>query len=246
MISRTFKPGHVALERALSKLGIASRTVARKWILEGKVRVNGVIRKDPLFAVFPERAKIEVEGGRVEKVAPRSFILYKPRGVVTTRSDEKGRPTVFSLIQEKDLHLIAVGRLDLATTGLLILTNDTKLSAYLTDPTNGIKRTYLVSVRGQVTEEEVQKLRQGLILDGEKLSPEDIVLRKASGRESHLTVHLTEGKNREIRRLFSAIGHEVTSSASSSREIIASCRAQSSRFCTLSDSVKHGSRDSET
>jgi 23S rRNA pseudouridine2605 synthase len=204
------KPGHVPLERALSKLGIASRTVARRWILEGKVRVNGVIRKDPLFAVFPERAKIEIEGEQVSKATPRTFILYKPRGVVTTRSDEKGRPTVFSLIQEKDLHLIAVGRLDLATTGLLILTNDTKLSAYLTEPSSGIKRTYLVTVRGKMTEEEAQKLRQGLILDGEKLSPEDILLRKSSGRESHLTVHLTEGKNREIRRLFSAIGHEVT------------------------------------
>src|SRR5688572_19600325 len=94
------KPGYVPLERALSKLGIASRTVARQWIVDGRVRVSGVLRKDPLFPVVPERAGIEVEGRRVAKAAHRTFLLHKPRGVVTTRSDEKGRPTVFSLIAE--------------------------------------------------------------------------------------------------------------------------------------------------
>jgi 23S rRNA pseudouridine2605 synthase len=130
--------------------------------------------------------------------------------VVTTRSDEKGRPTVFSLIPEPGLHLIAVGRLDWATSGLLLLTNDTRLADWLTDPASGICRTYLVTVRGKVTEESLDRLRRGLLDAGEKLQPEAIVLRKASGRESHLTVRLTEGKNREIRRMFSALSHEVT------------------------------------
>ena len=94
------KPAHVPLERALSKLGIASRTVSRQWIVDGKVKVNGVLRRDPLFPVVPERARIEVEGKPVAKAAHRTFLLHKPRGVVTTRSDEKGRPTVFSLITE--------------------------------------------------------------------------------------------------------------------------------------------------
>jgi 23S rRNA pseudouridine2605 synthase len=137
-------------------------------------------------------------------------LVHKPRGVVTTRSDEKGRPTVFSLIPEPGLHLIAVGRLDWATSGLLLLTNDTRLSDRLTDPRGGIVRTYLVTVRGKVTEESLERLRQGLTDAGEKLQPEEILLRKASGRESHLTVRLTEGKNREIRRMFSALSHEVT------------------------------------
>jgi 23S rRNA pseudouridine2605 synthase len=204
------KPGYVPLERALSKLGIASRTVSRQWILDGKVNVNGVLRQDPLFPVFPERAKIEIEGISVAKAAHRTFLLHKPRGVVTTRSDEKGRRTVFSLIPEPGLHLIAVGRLDWATSGLLLLTNDTRLADGLTDPRNAVCRTYLVTVRGKMTEESLEQLRPGLVDAGEKLQPEAIILRKASGKESHLTVRLTEGKNREIRRMFAALSHEVT------------------------------------
>jgi len=204
------KPGYVPLERALSKLGTASRTVSRQWILDGKVKVNGALRKDPLFPVIPERAKIEIEERPVAKAPHRTFLLHKPRGVVTTRSDEKGRPTVFSLIPEPGLHLIAVGRLDWATSGLLLLTNDTRLADWLSDPGSAISRTYLVTVRGKVTEESLERLRRGLLDAGEKLRPEEIILRKASGRESHLTVRLTEGKNREVRRMFSALSHEVT------------------------------------
>ena len=207
---KRMKPGYVPLERALSKLGIASRTVSRRWILDGKVNVNGVVRKDPLFPVIPERARIEVEEKRVAKAPHRTFLLHKPRGVVTTRLDEKGRPTVFSLIPEPGLHLIAAGRLDWATSGLLLLTNDTRLADRLTDPGNAVSRTYLVTVRGKVTEESLKRLRRGLLDAGEKLQPEEIILRKASGKESHLTVRLTEGKNREIRRMFSALSHEVT------------------------------------
>lgn len=207
-----FKSGHVALERALSKLGIASRTQARAWIIEGKVRVNGVLRKNPFFAVVPETARIEIAGEPVGAAEPRTFLLHKPRGTVTTRSDEKGRPTVFSLLNEKDRsgHLGAVGRLDWATSGLLVLTNDTRLAAWLTDPVNAVRRTYLVSVRGKVAEVELEKLRSGVLDRGERLQAQDVLLRKSSGKESHLTVHLAEGKNREIRRMFSAIGHEVT------------------------------------
>src|SRR5690242_2791197 len=112
---KPFRPGHVPLERALSKLGIASRTVAKRWIVEGKVRVNGVIRTQPLFPVVPERARIEVDGKLMERSCWKAFLLYKPRGVVTTRSDEKGRPTVFSLLKDQDFHLHSVGRLDFAT-----------------------------------------------------------------------------------------------------------------------------------
>jgi len=203
-------PGKVKLERALSKLGIASRVVAREWILAGKVQVNGSIQRNPGFAVHPERAIILVDGQRVQKAEAKTFLLYKPKGVITTRSDEKGRPTVFSLIQELDLHLIAVGRLDWATSGLLLLTNDTRLADWLTDPSHEIPRTYLVTVRGEPTEDQLKLLRSGIKNQGESLSADAITLRKASRKESHLTVILTEGKNREIRRMFAAIGHEVT------------------------------------
>ena len=207
------KPGHVPLERALSKLGIASRTQARAWILAGKVSVNGAIRTNPLALVWPERVRIQVASESRETPKRRIFLLNKPRGVITTHSDEKGRPTVFSLIKEYTedaLHLIAVGRLDFATTGLLLFTNDTRLAAWLTDPSNQVQRVYVVTVRGEVTENTLIQLRSGIVDRGVELNPETVTLRKSSGKESHLVVHLAEGKNREIRRIFLAVGHEVT------------------------------------
>lgn len=205
-----YKPGYVPLERALSKLGLASRSQAREMIWAGQVRVNGQTRLDPQFAVVPETAKIEMNQEPVSQAEPQTFMLYKPRGYVTTRSDEKGRATVFSLLRMTDVHLISVGRLDWATSGLLLLTNDTRLAERLTNPENRVRRTYLVSVRGLVTEAKVERLRGGIEDDGEVLRVDGLELRKASSKESHLTLHLTEGKNREVRRLFKAIGHEVT------------------------------------
>jgi 23S rRNA pseudouridine2605 synthase len=207
---KAFGPGKVKLERALSKLGIASRVVAREWILAGKVEVNGSVQRNPEFAVNPERTIIAIDGQRIQKAQTRTFLLYKPKGTVTTRSDEKGRKTVFDLIQDVDIHLIAVGRLDWATSGLLLLTNDTRLADWLTDPSNEIRRTYLVTVRGETTELKLESLRAGIKNQGDLLHAQDIILRKASRKESHLTVTLTEGKNREIRRMFASIGHEVT------------------------------------
>ena len=208
--SSGIRPGHVTLERALSKLGIASRTVAREWILAGKVRVDGAIKNNPGFQVVPEKARIEIEGQVVERRGRKVLMLHKPRGVVTTRSDEKGRPTVFSLVDSSEGHLIAAGRLDFATTGLLLLMNDTRLADWLTSPETAIPKTYVVTVRGEVTENELARMRVGIQDEGELLRAEAVELRKASGRESHLTVTLTEGKNREIRRLMAATGHEVT------------------------------------
>jgi 23S rRNA pseudouridine2605 synthase len=202
--------GKVPLERALSKLGIASRTQARELICSGKVSIDGIIKKNPLHLVTPEKIKISIDGKQFEKAKSVVLMLHKPRGVVTTRSDEKGRPTVFSLLKNNSENLHAIGRLDLATTGLLLLTNNTKLSAWLTDPKNNVPRTYIVTVRGLMTEEQIELLKNGIMDEGEKLQASGLSLRKASRKESHLTIELTEGKNREIRRMFLAIGHEVT------------------------------------
>lgn len=200
----------VPLERAFSKLGHASRGQARELILAGRVKVNGTVRKDPLFPVTPETAILEVDGKRLDRQDWRALILHKPKSVVTTRSDEKGRPTVFSLLKDGGQGLHAVGRLDFATTGLLILTNDTRLSSWLTDPENQVSRTYVVTVRGEITPEKLNTLQKGVMDEGEFLKPDAIELKKASGRESHLVVTLSEGKNREIRRLFLSVGNEVT------------------------------------
>lgn len=206
-----YKPlGRVPLERAFSKLGLASRTQARQWIMEGRVRVDQKTVRDPLVLVVPERVRLEVDGKAFEKRTWRTLMVNKPKGVVTTRSDEKGRPTVFSLLKDEDAYLHPVGRLDMATTGLLLLTNDTQLSDWLTDPKNKIIRVYLVTVEGLLSEQKIEALRKGIKDKDELLKPQKVILRKASGRESHLTVELAEGKNREIRRMFEALGHEVT------------------------------------
>lgn len=206
---RRLQPGEVTLERALSKLGLASRSEARRWIEAGRVQIDGAPCRDPERAVVPERADIRVGGLPVERAAFRCLMLHKPRGYVTTRSDPAGRPTVFDLVAEAEVHLVAVGRLDLATSGLLLLTNDTRLADVLTDPENAIPRVYLVSVRGRWEERKSLLVKGGVVEASEVLSAAEVVARKVSGRESHLVVTLVEGRNREVRRLMKAAGHEV-------------------------------------
>lgn len=204
------RPGEVTLERALSKLGLASRAEARRWIAAGRVSVGGVIRLEPGTAVVPERAAIAIDGEVVRAAEFRCLLLHKPRGYVTTRSDPQGRPTVFDLVADANAHLVAVGRLDFATSGLLLLTNDTRLADALTEPANAVPRVYVLTVRGRWNEEKGLLVKRG-VADGEAvMRVADIVARKVSGRESHLVVTLVEGRNREIRRLMEAAGHEVT------------------------------------
>jgi 23S rRNA pseudouridine2605 synthase len=210
MRRRAKRPGYVPLERALSKLGLATRTQARQLILAGEVRVDGVLIEDPLALVWPERVRLEIGGKRVEQAAPFTLALHKPRGVVTTRSDERGRRTVYDFLAGAPPHLVPVGRLDLATSGLLLMTNDTRFSAWVTDPENGIPRRYAVTVRGEVSEETARALERGVEEGGQHLGARSAALRKRSRRESHLWIELDEGKNREVRRLFEAFGHEVT------------------------------------
>ena len=196
----------VPLKRALSKLGILSRKDAAAAIAAGRVRVNNRVVRDPLALVVPERIRVTVDDTPRARAAWRAILLHKPRGVVTSRRDPDGRPTVFDGVGETARGLIAVGRLDLATSGLLLLTNDTELAAWITDPAHAVPRIYLVTVRGRVAEEALAILTAGI----NGLRAHAVTLRKASSRESHLTVELREGRNREVRRLFTAIGHEVT------------------------------------
>lgn len=201
--------GKVPLERALSKLGVASRSQSREWILAGKLKVNGRVVKDPWFPVTPETDQFVVEGKAMEKTAWQTILFYKPKGCVTTKSDEQGRKTVFDLLPPEFRNLHPVGRLDMASTGLLLLTNDTRLSDFLTDPTNQIPRTYVVTIEGQLLPSQLVELEQGIMDEGELLKPSKVTLCKESGKESHFLIELTEGKNREIRRLFQNFGHRV-------------------------------------
>jgi 23S rRNA pseudouridine2605 synthase len=201
----------VSLERALSKLGFASRSEARELITAGRVTINGKTITDPARRVTPETITIAIDGRAPARATePIVVALHKPRGYVTTRSDPEGRKTVYDLLTDLPTRVVAVGRLDLATSGLLILTNDTQLANWLTEPQTAMRRVYLVTVEGRVDERALERLRRGIHSDGERLAAAAIELRKASGKESHLTVTLTEGKNREVRRLLDAVGHPVT------------------------------------
>jgi len=206
MAASRYPRGRVALERALSKLGLASRREAQQLVRDGAVTVNGARVIDPLAAVSPERDIIAIAGRRAAARPWRTIAFHKPRGAVTTRRDPQGRPTVFDLLGREADGLIAVGRLDLATTGLLLLTTDTQLAESLTNPDNAVVRRYVVTVRGAVDDEACARLERGT--DGLRAS--SVMVKKRSRRETHLIVELTEGKNREIRRLFASIGHEVT------------------------------------
>jgi len=201
---------YVPLNRALSKLGIASRTQARDLISRGEISVHGEVCRDPDRPVDIETASISRFDKQLAR-APRTVVmLYKPRGIITSRADEQGRPTVYSLLPENFQNLHSVGRLDWATSGLLLLTNDTALSSWLTDPRTGIGRVYTVTVRGEMTEIDADKMRKGMVEGNETLTANSVIVRKTSRRESHLVLTLTEGKNREIRRMCKALGHEVT------------------------------------
>jgi 23S rRNA pseudouridine2605 synthase len=200
----------VHLNRAMSKLGILTRSQATAAILAGRVSVDGRIVRDPAHAIDLDRASIHVDDEQTTPARWRVLLLNKPKGVLTTRRDPQGRRTVYDLLGEDAQALVPIGRLDLATTGLLLLTSDTALAAWIEDPRNRVPRTYLVTVRGEVTEAIAAEMIAGIVEDGERLAAASVIIRKASGRESHLTLTLTEGKNREIRRLCEALGFEVT------------------------------------
>ena len=200
----------VPLARALSKLGIMSRAQAIERILAGDVRVSGRVVRDPGSLVVPETARISIRSAPVRRQARLTILLHKPRGVVTTRSDPQGRQTVYDLVSDVGTYVAPVGRLDLASTGLLLLTNDTRLSDWLLDPAHEVPRTYIVTMRGALSEEDARRAERGIRDAGELLRAACVEVLKRSGRETHVRVELTEGKNRELRRLFGACGHEVT------------------------------------
>ena len=205
MMSRK-STGVVRLDRALSKLGIASRSEAKQLIADGRVRIAGRIVRNAAHLVAPRDAAITVDHAKPVARVWRTIAFHKPKGVLTTRRDPEGRPTVFDVLGDQAGSLVAVGRLDMASTGLLLLTTDTQLANYLTDPSNAIVRRYVVTVRGACDDNEAARMIAGI--DG--LRANAVVVRKRSTRETHLIVELVEGKNREIRRMLESLGHPVT------------------------------------
>ena len=202
-------PRH-GLARTLSKLGVCSRTEAVAWILAGRVQVEGRVVRDIEFPVLRDTHRIAVDGVELGKGQSRYLMLNKPRGLVTTAKDERGRDTVYRCFDGADLGWIApAGRLDKASEGLLLFSNDPEWAARITDPLTGPCKTYHVQVDRIADEVLLERLRSGAVVEGEPLSARLITLLRHGEKNSWLEIVLDEGRNRQIRRLLAAFDIQV-------------------------------------
>ena len=198
------------LAKKIAAAGFCSRRDAEKWIADGRVTVNGSVHLSPAFNAGPDD-RITVDGKPVESAgAPRLWRFYKPRGLVVSNRDEKGRATIFDSLPEGMPRVVSVGRLDLDSEGLILLTNSGELARHLELPSTGWSRKYRVRVRGQVDEERLASLADGITIDGVSYRGIKAALDRQASGNAWLTIALTEGKNREIRRVMEHLGHTVS------------------------------------
>lgn len=197
------------LERVLSKAGVGSRTEARAWIAGGRVRVNGRVVRDAETWVDLERDRVAFDGKPLRKAAALYLLLYKPAGFLTTLRDPEGRPTVYDLLEERPEYLFPVGRLDLETSGLLILTNDTAFAERVTNPAFKVPKTYQVKASRRLTDEDFQRLRQGVELRDGMTAPAVVTPLREPGGKSVFEITITEGRNRQVRRMVEALDAKV-------------------------------------
>ncbi len=206
--STTERPGE-RIAKALARAGLCSRREAERWIEEGRISVNGAVLESPAFNVTAQD-RIAVDGRPVDSPEPtRLWRYHKPDGLVTTHKDPQGRETVFDHLPEDLPRVISVGRLDLSSEGLLLLTNDGGLARSLELPSTGWLRRYRVRAFGRVSQEELAKLADGITVDGITYGPMEAILDRAETANAWITVSIREGKNREVRRVLEAIGLKV-------------------------------------
>ena len=203
-------PESERIAKVMARAGLCSRRDAERWIVGGRVSVNGQTLNSPAFTVGPDD-KIVVDGKPLPaSEATRLFLYHKPPGLVTTARDEKGRPTVFDNLPPHLPRVVSVGRLDLNSEGLLLLTNDGGLARYLELPANAWKRRYRVRAHGTVSAAKLAKLAQGITVDGVNYGPIHAEMERAqTGANVWLIVTLNEGKNREIRKVMAHLGLQV-------------------------------------
>ena len=201
------------LQKYLANSGIASRRKAEEYILDGKVKVNGKVVIELGTKVNPDKDVIEFEGKRVNNDKKKVYVLLnKPIDYVTTVKDQFNRNTVVDLVKNAGNNLLPVGRLDMYTSGALILTNDGDFIFHVTHPKHEVEKTYTVTLRGKVTNEDVENLRQGVIIDEEyKTKPAKVRIMKIDEEKnlSRLEIVIHEGKNRQVRKMCEAIGKKI-------------------------------------
>ena len=197
------------LERVFSKAGLGSRAEARSWIGASRVRVNGRVVQDPDHWVDMERDRVTLDGKPLRAASKTYILLYKPTGYLTTYRDPEGRPTVYDLVQDANAWLAPVGRLDLDTSGLLLLTNDTAFAERVMNPEYKVPKTYQVKTATRLSDEQIEELRRGVILSDGPTRPAAVNRLRDSARYTFLEVTLTEGRNRQVRRMIEAVDSKV-------------------------------------
>src|SRR5690349_5037234 len=194
------------LERVFSKAGVASRTDARSWIGAGRVRVNGRVVQNPDHWVDLERDRVTLDGKALRVAEKLYLLLYKPKGYLTTFRDPEGRPTVYDLIGDAGAWLSPVGRLDLDTSGLILMTNDTDFAERVTNPDHKVPKTYQFKASTLLTDEQLEQLRQGVELADGPTRPAQVKRLRDSAKYTHVEMTITEGRNRQVRRMVEAVG----------------------------------------
>ncbi len=199
------------LQKYMASSGVASRRASEKLIAEGRVAVNGQVVTEMGTQVDETRDRVTVDGKPIRPETDKHYLAYyKPLGEVTTVSDPEGRDTVMDKFRDYPVRLFPVGRLDFDSEGLLLLTNDGDLMQRLLHPSHEVPKIYLCKVSNQVTEEELRRLRAGVTLDDGRLtSPAEVRLIRREAFDSVVLVTIHEGRNRQVRRMFERIGHEV-------------------------------------
>lgn len=200
------------LEKVLAYSGVASRRKSKEIILNGEIEVNGVVVIEPGYDVLKEDI-VTYNGQVLEAEAYVYYLMNKPKGVISTVSDEKGRKTVIDLLQKEDVdeRVYPIGRLDFDTAGLILLTNDGTLSFALTRPEFEVSKTYLVRVLGLISKDAIRRLREGIQLEGYKTKPATVMVkeRNQSAKSSLIEITITEGKNHQIKDMFRSVGFPV-------------------------------------
>jgi len=197
------------LERVFSKAGLGSRSDARSWIGAGRVRVNGKAVGNPDHWVDPARDRITLDGRPLHPVAKTYILLYKPKGYLTTWRDPAGRPTVYDLTAAAGTWLSPVGRLDLDTSGLLLMTNDTAFAETVTNPDHHVPKTYLVKTPTVLSDGRIESLRRGVELTDGPTRPAAVERLRDGAKRSYLEITIAEGRNRQVRRMIEAVGSRV-------------------------------------
>lgn len=201
--------GKKTLDRLLSRAGVCSRAMAQQAIAQGRVQVNGRTVRDPATWVDAVRDRVLVDGAPLRARAKEVWALHKPTGYVTTAADEHGRDTVYALLPADHTWLGPVGRLDQDSSGLLLFTNDSDLAHAITDPKTKLAKVYEVRCKGHLRDASVQALRDGVALHDGLTLPARVDVLGADDRSTLLRIEITEGRNRQIRRMVMAIGSRV-------------------------------------